>query len=495
MLDGGALHMTREVQGMALRIYNTLTRQKEVFAPLHEGRVHMYVCGPTVYNDAHLGHGKTYVNFDTVVRYFRYLGFRVLYVQNITDVGHLLDTGEDRMLKGAQREQMQPMQLAELYTRRYFRDMDRLNVTRPDISPRASGHIPEMIELIQKLLQDGYAYGANGSVYFSVRKLESYGKLSGRRQEELEAGARVQVLDEKRDPADFALWKRAAPEHIMRWNSPWGEGFPGWHVECSVMSTKYLGQPFDIHGGGVENKFPHHESEIAQSEAATGLPFARYWLHNGMLMIRGEEMHKSLGNYITLERAFERWDPMVLRFFILLSHYRGPLDVNDEALDGAGRGLERLLGAIRTVRRRMPTAPEGEAAPELLALLDRGRQQFEESMDDDFSTPGAIAALFDLTRETNTLLSAAQPLSKGTLQAIDGLYSRLAGDVLGVIPEELEQDAGAGLSAELVGLLIEMRSRLRQAKQWALADEIRGRLVALGVHLQDGPEGTTWTFS
>jgi cysteinyl-tRNA synthetase len=214
-----------------------------------------------------------------------------------------------------------------------------------------------------------------------------------------------------------------------------------------------------------------------------------------MLMIRGEEMHKSLGNYITLERAFERWDPMVLRFFILLSHYRGPLDVNDEALDGAGRGLERLLGAIRTVRRRLPTAPEGEAAPELLALLDRGRQQFEESMDDDFSTPGAIAALFDLTRETNTLLSAAQPLSKGTLQAIDGLYSRLAGDVLGVIPEELEQDAGAGLSAELVGLLIEMRSRLRQAKQWALADEIRGRLVALGVHLQDGPEGTTWTFS
>ena len=343
---------------MTLKIYNSLTRQKETFVPLHEGRVQMYVCGPTVYNDAHLGHGKTYVNFDTMVRYLRYLGYRVLYVQNITDVGHLLDSGEDRMLKGAAREHMQPMELAEIYTRRYFRDMDRLNVTRPDISPRASGHIPEMIELIQTLLDKGIAYEVNGSVYFDVSKFADYGKLSGRRVEESQAGSRVEVLEEKRNPADFALWKRAEPEHIMRWNSPWGQGFPGWHIECSVMSTKYLGQPFDIHGGGVENKFPHHECEVAQSEAATGESFARYWIHNGMLMIRGEEMHKSLGNFVTLEQAFNRWDPMAIRFFILLSHYRGPLDVTDEALDAAEKGLNRLLGAIRSVRQRLSTAAQ-----------------------------------------------------------------------------------------------------------------------------------------
>ncbi|HHX64983.1 MAG TPA: class I tRNA ligase family protein, partial [Chloroflexi bacterium] len=244
-----------------LRLYNSLSRQKEVFEPIHEGRVHMYVCGPTVYNDAHLGHGKTYVNFDTIVRYLRYLGYRVLYVQNITDVGHLLDSGEDRILKGAQREQVQPMELAETYARRYFRDMDRLNVLRPDISPRATGHVLEMIEWIQSLIDKGFAYESNGSVYFSVSRFAEYGKLSGRRVDELRAGARVDVLEEKRDAADFALWKRAEPEHIMRWNSPWGEGFPGWHIECTVMATKYLGQPFDIHGGGLENKFPHHECE------------------------------------------------------------------------------------------------------------------------------------------------------------------------------------------------------------------------------------------
>jgi len=477
---------------MGLQVYNSLTRRKEEFIPLHEGRVHMYVCGPTVYNDAHLGHGKTYVNFDTVVRYLRYLGYKVLYVQNITDVGHLLDTGEDRMLKGAEREQVHPMQLAETYTRRYFRDMDRLHVTRPDISPRATGHIPEMIVQIQKLLERGFAYEVNGSVYFSVAKFKEYGKLSGRRVEELQAGARVQVLEEKRDPADFALWKRAEPQHIMRWPSPWGEGFPGWHIECSVMSTKYLGQPFDIHGGGVENKFPHHECEIAQAEAATGLPFARYWLHNGMLMIRGEEMHKSLGNFITLEQAFTRWEPLVIRFFILLSHYRGPLDVTDEALDAAGKGLQRLLGAIKAVRRRLPSAPAGEAAPEIVQALEEARRQFEENMNDDFNTPGAIAALFELTRQVNSWLNAEAPLTQGSLQAISALYDRLAGDVLGVIPENLAEEAEAGLATALIELLVQLRAELRQAKQWALADLVRERLAALGIKLQDGPGGTTW---
>ncbi|MHB1296856.1 MAG: cysteine--tRNA ligase [Anaerolineae bacterium] len=477
---------------MTLRLYNTLTRQKEDFVPLHEGHVSMYVCGPTVYNDAHLGHGKTYVNFDIVVRYLRYLGNHVLYVQNITDVGHLLDSGEDRMLKGAQRERMHPMQLAEIYTRRYFRDMDRLNVTRPDISPRASGHIPEMIELVKKLIATGHAYESNGSVYFAVASFPAYGQLSGRRVEELQAGSRIEVLEEKRSPADFALWKRAEPEHIMRWLSPWGEGFPGWHLECSVMSTKYLGQPFDIHGGGVENKFPHHECEIAQSVAASGQPFARYWLHNGMLMIRGEEMHKSLGNFVTLEQAFERWDPMAIRFFVLLSHYRGPLDMTEEAVDAAARGLERIRSMLRTVRRRLDDAPQGEAPAEVLAMLEKGRLAFEEGMNDDFNTPAAIAALFDLTREVNALLGASEPLNAGALQAIDTLFGRLAGNALGLTLEDTTQASEAGLAQGLVELLVKTRTELRRAKQWALADQVRDQLTALGVELQDGPDGTTW---
>ncbi len=485
---------------MTLRIYNSLTRQKETFVPLHEGRVHMYVCGPTVYMDAHLGHGKTYVNFDIMVRYLRYLGYRVLYVQNITDVGHMLDTGEDRMLKGAAREQKHPMEIAETYTRHYFRDMDRLNVLRPDISPRASGHIPEMIEQIKRLLERGYAYEINGSVYFHVPAWPDYGKLSGRKVEELQAGARVDVLDEKRHPADFALWKRAEPAHIMRWPSPWGEGFPGWHIECSVMSTKYLGQPFDIHGGGVENIFPHHECEVAQAEAATGKPFARYWVHNGMLMIRGEEMHKSLGNFVTLEQAFQQWEPLAIRFFILLSHYRGPLDVTEEALEAAGKGLNRLTAAARTVRRRLDAVSQagdaaGEASPEVTALVEATRSRFEENMDDDLNTAGAIAALFDATREVNAMLAAPDMLTRGSLEALDTLYRRLMGDVLGVLPENLQESGTEGLAAQLIELLIEIRSEMRRNRQYAQADAIRERLAAMGVQLMDGPEGTTWSLS
>ncbi|MBM3189569.1 MAG: cysteine--tRNA ligase, partial [Chloroflexi bacterium] len=357
------------------------------------------------------------------------------------------------------------------------------------------GHIPEMIDLIKILLDKGYAYEVNGSVYFSVKDFQRYGQLSGRRVEDSRAGHRVEVLDEKRDPADFALWKHAEPEHIMRWNSPWGEGFPGWHIECSVMSTKYLGQPFDIHGGGVENRFPHHECEVAQSEAAYDKPFARYWLHNGMLMIRGEEMHKSLGNFITLEQAFQRWDPMVIRLFIQLSHYRNPLDVTEEALDAAASGLSRLLNAVRAVRRALGAAPEGEAKPTVAVLVDRTRQQFEEAMNDDFGTPGAAAALFDAVREINALLAGGEPLSRGSLDALDTLFRRLAGDVLGVLPENLEAEMGAGVASELIALLIETRAKLRQAKRYDLADEIRGRLAALDIQLKDGPEGTTWSWS
>lgn len=479
---------------MSLSIYNSLTRQQEPFVPVHPERVHMYVCGPTVYNDAHLGHGKTYVNFDTIVRYLRYLGHKVLYVQNITDVGHILDSGEDRILKGAARERMHPMQLAEHYTRRYFRDMDRLNVARPDISPRATGHVHEMIDWIQNLIALGHAYEANGSVYFDVASFARYGRLSGRRIEEAQSGTRVQVAEEKRRPEDFALWKKAEPEHIMRWTSPWGEGFPGWHIECTVMSAKYLGLPFDIHGGGVENKFPHHECEIAQAECATGTGFANFWIHNGMLMIQGEEMHKSLGNYITLEAAFERWDPLVIRFFVLQSHYRGPIDVTEEALDAAARGLQRLHSAIRAVRKRIDSAQGGEMPAELTALLDSSRAAFEAGMNDDFNTPSAIAALFDLSRGVNAWLSGDSPLSREALEAVDQLFSRLAGDVLGVLPEDLEQEMGAGLARDLIELLIGARSELRKQRAFAAADGIRDRLAELGVQLRDSAQGTSWTL-
>jgi cysteinyl-tRNA synthetase len=442
---------------MTLKVYNSLTRQKEEFVPLHEGQVGIYVCGPTVYEDAHLGHGKTYVNFDTIVRYLRYLGYKVRYVQNITDVGHLLDSGEDRILKGVRRERVEPMELVETYTRRYFEDMDTLNVLRPDISPRASGHIPEQIELIKVLIEKGYAYEVNGSVYFEVAKWPEYGKLSGRRVEELMEGSRVEVSPDKRHPADFALWRRAEPEHIMRW------GFPGWHLECSVMSTKYLGQPFDIHGGGMENKFPHHDCEIAQSEAAAGLPFCRYWLHNGMLMIKGEEMHKSLGNFVTLEEAFEHYSPLAIRFFILLSADSGT-DLTDRAL---------------------------------MAKLAEHKARFLEAMDDDFNTAAAIGVLFDLNREVNTLLDSEEEISQETLAAINSLYRELGSDVLGVIPDEGYRfaKATAGLEEPLIGLLIETREKLREAQEWDLADEIRARMAELGIVLEDRPEGARWRIS
>jgi len=479
---------------MTLKIYNSLTRQKEEFVPLHEGRVGIYVCGPTVYEDAHLGHGKTYVNFDTIVRYLRYLGYKVRYVQNITDVGHLLDSGEDRILKGVARERVEPMELVETYTRRYFEDMDTLNVLRPDISPRASGHVPEQIELVKTLIKKGYAYEAHGSVYFDVAKWPEYGKLSGRRVEELMEGTRVEVNPDKRHPADFALWRRAEPEHIMRWPSPWGWGFPGWHVECSVMSTKYLGQPFDIHGGGMENKFPHHDCEIAQSEAAAGLPFCRYWLHNGMLMIKGEEMHKSLGNFVTLREAFEHYSPLAIRFFFLSGHYRSPLDFSETALQAASKGLERLYGTVQAVRDRLSWAESGELDEAFAARLMGHKERFIEAMDDDFNTAAAIGALFDLNREVNTMLDSEEGISRETLTAINDLYRELGGDVLGVIPDEIAK-ATAGLEEPLIELLIETREKLREAQQWDWADEIRARMSELGIALEDRPEGSRWRIS
>jgi cysteinyl-tRNA synthetase len=484
---------------MALQIYNSLVRKKEAFIPLHEGLVGMYVCGPTVYDNAHIGHAKVYVTFDVVHRYLMYLGYRVRYVQNITDVGHLTDnadSGEDKILKRAVLERVEPMELVEKYMRSYFEDMDTLNVIRPDISPRASAHIPEQIELVKTLLAKGHAYEANGSVYFDVSTFPEYGKLSGRRVEELQEGARVEVNPEKTDPADFALWKKAEPIHILRWNSPWGWGYPGWHAECTAMACKYLGDTFDLHGGGLENIFPHNECEVAQSEAATGKIFARYWMHNNMVTVDGIKMGKSLGNAIFLKDLFKSYPPMVIRFFILTSHYRSPLDFSDEALDAAQKGLERLHAAAAQVRGRLAKAEPGALDQVVAEALARHKARFLELIDDDFNTAGAIGVLFDLSKEVNTLLNSGQPVTRETWQAIDNLHRELGEQILGIIPESLAaQQATAGLEDPLMALLLDLRQELRQAKQWALADQVRNRLSELGIVVEDRPEGAVWRLS
>ena len=480
---------------MALQVYNYLTRQKEVFKPLERGRVHMYVCGPTVYDHAHLGHAKLYVAMDVVVRYLRFLGYKVRYVQNITDVGHLLDTGEDRILKGARRERVEPMELVETYTRSYFEDMDALGVVRPNISPRASAHIPEQIEWIKALIEKGYAYEVDGNVYFSVEKFPEYGKLSGRKVEELEPGARVEVREEKRHPADFALWKRAEPEHILRWPSPWGWGYPGWHIECSVMATKYLGETFDIHGGGLENIFPHNECEIAQAEAVTGKPFARYWILTGSLTVDGVKMSKSLGNFLTIKDALKLYRPEVIRAFILSAHYRGPLDYSREAMQAAEQGVRRLHNTVRAVRARMKetTMPEGTADLSYMADLDPYREAFLAAMDDDFNTPKAMATLHELARTVNRMLDSGQPINHGTLAAIDQMFSELGGQILGIIPDQLEPpEVRSGLVDGLMDLILSIRQEYRAAKDWARADAIRQRLAELGIIVEDRPEGPTW---
>ena len=483
---------------MTPTIYNTLTRQKEEFKPLVEGRVGMYVCGPTVYGHSHIGHAKSYVSFDVIVRYLRYLGFKVTYIQNITDVGHLLgetNEGEDRILKQSKIEQKHPMEIAEEYTRSYFEDMDALGIQRPDISPRATGHITEQIEITKTLIEKGFAYEVNGSVYFDVSKYKEYGKLSGRNTEESEAGTRVGVRQEKRHPNDFALWKNAEPAHIMRWNSPWGVGFPGWHIECSAMSMKYLGvQPdggIDIHGGGMDNQFPHHECEIAQSECATQKQFVRYWIHNNLVTVGGQKMSKSLGNVILLKDAFKRYDPLVIRFFILQSHYRSTLDFTEEALEGAARGLEKLHNTVRTIREKISRKTDhvGEATID----LDGFKSAFLQAMNDDFNTPQAIAVLFDLNREVNSLIAESKA-SQSLLKVVDASYSELGGAILGIIPDRFEAQAaqGGSLESDLVQLIIELRSEARSQKLWSLSDKIRDGLKRLGITLEDKPDGTVW---
>jgi cysteinyl-tRNA synthetase len=489
---------------MTLQLYNSLTRQTEEFNPLVEGKVGIYVCGPTVYGHAHLGHAKSYVSFDVLVRYLRYLGYSVTYVQNITDVGHLTDdadAGEDKIAKAARKERKHPMELAESYTRSYFEDMDKLNCVRPDISPRASGHIIEQIELVKILLEKGFAYETGGSVYFDVSKFPDYGKLSGRNVEEMLAGARVEVSPDKRNPVDFALWKKAEPNHIMQWPSPWGMGYPGWHLECSAMSTKYLGQPFDIHGGGMENKFPHHECEIAQSEAAYGVPFVRYWVHNNMVTVDGQKMGKSLGNFITLKEAFagtheklsRAYEPLAVRQLVLSSHYRSPLDFSDAALFAAHSGYQKISEAVRSLRKQIGAAPQGEPDQGVLKQLEDAKTKFEAAMNDDLNTSVALSVLFDLVRITNSLLENKKTMRE-TLTAVHGMFTRLGGDVLGIVTEETAQAGGVSEEAldKLVGILIDQRAEARKAKDFARADAIRAKLDEAGIVLEDGPQGTQW---
>lgn len=475
-----------------LKLYNSLTRKKEKFVPITPGFVGIYICGPTVYGDAHLGHAKSYISFDVIVRYFRHLGYRVRYVQNITDVGHLqsdADEGEDKIAAQARLEKLEPMEIAERYTIRYFRDMDALNVLRPDITPHASGHIPEQIAMVQKLLDKDIAYEKNGNVYFSVEKFPGYGKLSGRNLDDIKSGTRVGTHSEKKNPADFALWKKADATHIMRWQSPWSEGYPGWHLECSCMSSKYLGDTFDIHGGGMENKFPHHECEIAQSESANGKPFVHYWMHNNMVTVDGTKMGKSLGNFITVQDALKSHGAMAIRFFILSSHYRSTLDFSKDALDAASKGMEHITHFYCKLQNCKTDAKS--ASPQLKKNLDSFIYAFEEAMDNDFSTPKAIAAIFGFIKLTTPLLE--QGLAVAEKEEVLLVFQQLVEDVLGLKTESIQGRADSSDAVDgLMKLMLEIRSKVRMEKNYALSDAIRDGLKELGISIKDTPKGAIW---
>ena len=498
-----------------LEIYNSLTRFKETFKPLNEGHVGMYVCGPTVYGDAHLGHARPAITFDILYRYLQYLGYKVRYVRNITDVGHLehdADEGEDKIAKKARLEQLEPMEVVQFYTNRYHRDMAALNVLPPSIEPHASGHIIEQIAFVQKILDRGYAYVSNGSVYMDVEKYAKdypYGKLSGRNLNDIVTETReLDGQDEKKHSYDFALWKKAAPEHIMHWPSPWSEGFPGWHMECSTMGTKYLGEQFDIHGGGLDLIFPHHEAEIAQSCAALGHESVHYWMHNNMITIAGKKMGKSYNNFITLEQFFsgnhpllsKPFGPMVIRFFILQAHYRSTVDFSSEALEAAEKGLQRMQEAYA---RLLKIKPSAETTPSLLGE-GRGeaslRQRCAEAMDDDLNTPFVIAALFDSAKAINTVHDGKATISEADLKELKEVWKTYAIDILGLRLEEegssLQGGDGGRLHAfhSAIDLLLNIRLQAKQNKDWATSDRIRNELTALGFQIKDTKDGFEWSI-
>ena len=484
-----------------LVVYNTLSRKKEVFEPLHAPFVGMYVCGPTVYGDAHLGHARPAITFDLVFRYLQHLGYKVRYVRNITDVGHLehdADEGEDKIAKKARLEKLEPMEVAQYYTDRYHTAMDALNVKRPSIEPRASGHIIEQIEVVEKLLEAGYAYESNGSVYFDVRKYNDatgkYGCLSGRVIDELLSTTReLDGQSEKHNTADFALWKNASPEHIMRWNSPWGVGFPGWHTECTAMGTKYLGETFDIHGGGMDLLFPHHESEIAQQTGITGHGPCKYWMHNNMITINGQKMGKSLGNFITLGEFFEgshnmlekAYSPMTIRFFILQAHYRSTVDFSNEALQAAEKGFGRLMQAYKTLQKLQPAKASSVNVSEY-------RQKCYDAMNDDLNSPILIAHLFDITKVINSANDKKETLTQADIDELKSIFNTFVFDILGLKDEQSGDNTV--LLDGLISMILDVRQQAKSQKDWTTSDRIRDELQKLGVSIKDGKDGATWTI-
>ena len=486
-----------------LVIYNSLSRQKEAFVPLNAPHVGMYVCGPTVYGDGHLGHARPAITFDIVFRYLSHLGYKVRYVRNITDVGHLehdADEGEDKIAKKARLEQLEPMEVVQHYLLRYHHAMEKLGVLPPSIEPHASGHIIEQIEYIKTILDSGYAYESEGSVYFDVPKFNrdyGYGKLSGRNIDELLATTRaLDGQDQKRNPADFALWKKAAPEHIMHWPSPWSEGFPGWHLECSTMSEKYLGRHFDIHGGGMDLKFPHHECEIAQSVAHNGEPTVRYWMHNNMITINGKKMGKSLGNFITLDEFFtgthplleQAYSPMTIRFFILQAHYRGTVDFSNEALQGAEKALERMCDGYR---RLQDLKASDVSTLDGVAYLEK---RAYEALDDDFNTPVLIGVLFDAVRMINQVYDHTATATSDDIEALKKLFDTFLIEILGIVPDGASDAGAASLKPyqEAVDLLLQIRAEAKANKNWATSDLIRDRLAAIGFTVKDTKDGVEW---
>ena len=482
-----------------LLIYNTLSHQKELFKPITPDHVGMYVCGPTVYGDGHLGHARPAITFDVLFRYLTHLGYKVRYVRNITDVGHLehdADEGEDKIAKKARLEQLEPMEVAQYYTNRYHAAMDALNVLRPSIEPLASGHVMEQIELVQRILDAGYAYVSNGSVYFDVRKyhedFQSYGRLSGRVIEEMLSTTReLDGQEEKRFSGDFALWKKAQPEHIMRWNSPWSVGFPGWHTECTAMGTKYLGETFDIHGGGMDLMFPHHESEIAQQTSVCGHGPCHYWMHNNMITINGQKMGKSLGNFITLDEFFtgkhelltQAYAPMTIRFFILQAHYRSTVDFSNEALVAAEKGYARLMQAYKTLGRLQPSKSSS-------VDVSGYRQLCYDAMNDDLNTPIVISHLFDMAKVINTVNDKKATLTQADIDELKGVMDTFVFDVMG-LRDESATDNSALLDG-LMKMILDVRATAKANKDWATSDHIRDELASLGVTVKDGKDGATW---
>lgn len=484
-----------------LKIYNSLAGKKEVFKPIHEGYVGMYVCGPTVYSKVHLGNCRTFLSFDMIYRYFLHLGYKVRYVRNITDAGHLeddADQGEDKISKKARLEKIEPMEVVQRYTTDFHNILRKFNFLPPSIEPTATGHIVEQIEIIKVILEKGYAYEKNGSVYFDVVKFNqdyTYGKLSGRKLEDMIANTReLTAQDEKKNPQDFALWKRAEPQHIMRWPSPWGEGFPGWHLECTVMSTKYLGEEFDIHGGGMDLKFPHHECEIAQAEAGYNKSPVRYWMHANMLTLNGKKMSKSTGNNLLPEEIFtgqnailsKAYPPAVVRFFMLQAHYTSILDLSDEALQAAEKGYQRLMDALGLLE----DLPVSKACD---VDVSQWRQRCYDAMNDDFNSPILIAQLFEAVKWIHLVRDGKMHLDKDNLSLLQTSMKAFVFDVLGIESAHSEAEGTEKLDGVL-HLLIEMRNKARADKDFATSDQIRDALGSLGIQLKDGKEGTTYSF-